>query len=91
LCGICRITDLGILHFYFSSKNYGSKAYTPQEKVVVLVILSKAKIGLDIFGFFYDFISILQVSAEKHKRIRIYLLKTPWTFWNLTVLPLLSR
>jgi hypothetical protein len=55
-CGFCRITDLGILHFYFSSKNYSLKVHTYLEEVVVLVTLSTIKIEFDIFGFFYDFI-----------------------------------
>jgi hypothetical protein len=31
-----------------------------------------SKIKFAIFGFFYDFIGILQVSAEIDKRIRIF-------------------
>jgi hypothetical protein len=59
MCRVCRITDLGILHFYFSSKNCGSKLYTTSEKVVVPVTLSTTKLGLQlldvstIFNQFY--------------------------------------
>jgi hypothetical protein len=71
-CGFYRITDLGILHFYFSSKNYSSKVYTYLEKAVVLVTLSTTKLGLLFLNFLYHFISILQVSARIPKRIRIF-------------------
>jgi hypothetical protein len=47
----CRITDLGILHFYFSSKNCSSKVYTYLEKVVVLVTLSTTKLSLLLLEF----------------------------------------
>jgi hypothetical protein len=53
--GLCRITDLGILLFNFSSKNYSSKVYTYLEKVVVLVTQSTAKLSLQ----FLDFSTIL--------------------------------
>jgi hypothetical protein len=51
MCRFCRNIDLGILHFYFSSKNCSSKVYTSLEKVVVLVSLSTIKLGLQIFDF----------------------------------------
>jgi hypothetical protein len=51
----CRITDLGKSYFNFSSKNYSSKVYTCFVKVVVLVIQSTAKLGLQ----FVDFCKIL--------------------------------
>jgi hypothetical protein len=54
-CRFYRITDLGLLHFYFSSKNYSSKMYTPLEKVVGLVTLSTTKLSL----LFLDFSTIL--------------------------------
>jgi hypothetical protein len=44
--GFCRITDLGILHLYFSSKTCRSKVYTYVEKVVVVATLSTAKLSL---------------------------------------------
>jgi hypothetical protein len=53
--GFCRITDLGILHFYFSSKNYCTKVYTYVDKVVVLVTLNTTKLGL----LFLEFSTIL--------------------------------
>jgi hypothetical protein len=68
----CRITDLDILHFYFSSKNYSSKVYTYMEKIVVLEFA--------IFGFLYDFKSNLQVSAITHKGVRIFIHLGPWKF-----------
>jgi hypothetical protein len=59
-CRFYRITDLGLLHFYFSSKNYSSKIYTPLEKVVVYVTLRITKLGLlflDFLQFLIDFTS----------------------------------
>jgi hypothetical protein len=51
LGGFCRITDLGILLFNFSSKNYSSKVYTYLEKVVVLVTMSTTKLGFPFLDF----------------------------------------
>jgi hypothetical protein len=51
----CRNIDLGILHFYFSSKNCSSKVYTTLEKVVVLGTQNTAKLSL----LFLDFSTIL--------------------------------
>jgi hypothetical protein len=64
-CRFYRITDLGILQFYFSSEScamFGteprhtssSKVYTPLEKVVVFVTLRTTKLGL----LFLDFSTI---------------------------------
>jgi hypothetical protein len=38
------------------------------------------KIEFAIFGFFYDFISILQVSADTQRRARIFMHVGPWNF-----------
>jgi hypothetical protein len=54
-CRFYRITDLGILHLYFSSNNQSSKIYTPLDKVVVLGTQSTRKLGL----LFLDFSTIL--------------------------------
>jgi hypothetical protein len=51
MSGFCRNTDLGILLFNFSSKNYSSKVYTYLEKVVVLVTLSTKKFVLLVLDF----------------------------------------
>jgi hypothetical protein len=51
LCRFCRNIDLGILHFYFSSKNCSSKVYTSLENVVVLITLSTAKLDLLFLDF----------------------------------------
>jgi hypothetical protein len=54
----CRITDLGISHFDFSSKNYSSKVYKCFGKVVVLVTQSTTKLGVQFLDFsviLYDF------------------------------------
>jgi hypothetical protein len=53
--GFWRITDLGILHFYFSSENCSSRLYSYLEKVVVLATLSTEKLSL----LFLDFSMIL--------------------------------
>jgi hypothetical protein len=52
--GFCKITDLGILHFNFSSNNCSSKVYTCFGKVVVLVTQSTTKLGF-IFWIFLRF------------------------------------
>jgi hypothetical protein len=49
--GFCKITDLGILLFNFSRRNYSSKVYTYLEKVVVLVTLSTTKLSLPFLDF----------------------------------------
>jgi hypothetical protein len=51
LCRFYRNTNLGILHFYFSSKKCSSKVYTYLQKVVVLVTLSTKKLGLLFLDF----------------------------------------
>jgi hypothetical protein len=61
LCRFFRNIDLGILHFYFSSKNFSSKVYTSLEKVVALVTLSTTKLGLqflDVSVMLYGFYKI---------------------------------
>jgi hypothetical protein len=51
MCIFCRNIDLGILHFYFSSKSCSSKVYTTLEKVVFLVTLSTEKLSLQFLDF----------------------------------------
>jgi hypothetical protein len=63
----CRITERGISHFNFSSKNCNSKVYTCLEIGVVLVTQSTAKLSLQFLDFsviLYDF-SKLQVKHTK--------------------------
>jgi hypothetical protein len=38
------------------------------------------KIGIAIFGYFYDFILNLQIAANTHKGSRIYMHSGPWNF-----------
>jgi hypothetical protein len=68
LCGFCRITDLGILLFNFSCKNY---SYL--EEVVDLITLSTTKFGL----LFLDISMILnrfyKFQPIHSKRGRIFL------------------
>jgi hypothetical protein len=73
----CRITDLGILHFNFSSKSCSSKVYTYLEKVVVLVTQSTTKLSLHFFGLFYDFISNLQVAVETQQGVKNHFARRP--------------
>jgi hypothetical protein len=71
MCGFCRITDLGISHFNFSSKHESSKVYTCFGKVVVLVTQSTTKLGLQFLDFsmiLYGFYK-LQLKALKGVRI----------------------
>jgi hypothetical protein len=78
--GFCRITDLGILHFYFSSKDCISEVYTYLEKVVVLVTLSTANLSL----LFLDFSTILnrfyKFQPIHSKGVRIFIHLGPWKF-----------
>jgi hypothetical protein len=67
MCRFCRITDLGILHFYFSSKNCSSKVYTSLEKVVDLVTLSTTKSGLQLLDFYVICYGFYKVQL-KYKR-----------------------
>jgi hypothetical protein len=80
MCGFCRITDLGILLFNFSSKNHSSKVYTYLEKVVVLVTLSTTKFGLP----FLDFPTILnrfyKFQPTHEEGFRIFMHAGPWKF-----------
>jgi hypothetical protein len=64
--GFCRITDLDISHFSFSSKNEGSKVYTCFEKVVVLVTQSTTKSGLQFLDFSMILYEFYKLQA-KHK------------------------
>jgi hypothetical protein len=78
--GFCRNIDLGILHFYFSSKNCSSKAYTYLERVVVLVTLSIAKLCLLFLGFFTIFNQFYKFQPIHSKGERIFLRQAPWNF-----------
>jgi hypothetical protein len=51
MCRFCRNIDLGVLHFYFSSKKCSSKVYTSLEKVIVLATLSTEKLSLQFLNF----------------------------------------
>jgi hypothetical protein len=85
--GFCRITDLGISYFNFSSKNYSSKVYTCFGKVVVLVTQSTEKLGLQFLKFstiLYDF-SKLQLKHIKGQDSILH--KGPGNFLKFTTLP----
>jgi hypothetical protein len=72
--GFCRITDLGISRFYFSSKNCSSKVYIYIFKESCSSYYTEhSKIEFAIFGFSYDFILNLQVSAQTQKGGRFFL------------------
>jgi hypothetical protein len=70
LCRFCRNIDLEILYFYFSSENCSSKVYTTLDKVVVLVTLSTAKLGLQFFGFFVILYEFYKVQLKYKKGVR---------------------
>jgi hypothetical protein len=57
------------LHFYFSSKSYSSKIYTPLEKVVVSVTLRITKLGLLFFDFSTIFNRFYKLQPFHPKRI----------------------
>jgi hypothetical protein len=67
---ICRNIDLGILHFYFSSKNCSSKVYTSLEKVVDLVTLSTTKLGLPFLDFSVICYGFYKVQLNYKKEVR---------------------
>jgi hypothetical protein len=71
-CRFYRITDLGILHFYFSSKNCSSKVHTYLDKVVVLVILSTAKLSLLFLDFSMIFNRFYKVQPTHEKGIESF-------------------
>jgi hypothetical protein len=73
LGGFCRNTDLGILLFNFSSKNYSSKVYTYLEKVVVLVTLSTTKLGLQFLDFSVILYGFYNLQTKALKVVRIIL------------------
>jgi hypothetical protein len=61
MCGFCRITDLRISQFNFSSKTYNSKVYTRYRKVVVLVTQNTTKLDLqflDLSVILYEFYKV---------------------------------
>jgi hypothetical protein len=72
LGGFCRITDLGILLFNFSSKNYSSKLYTYLAKVVVPVTLSTEKLSLLFLNFFTIFNQFYKLLDQTIKLGRIF-------------------
>jgi hypothetical protein len=76
--GFCRITDLGILHFNFSSKNCSSKVYTCLEKVVVLVTHSTIKLSLHFFYYSVILYRIYKLQLKTLKGVRIILRRNPW-------------
>jgi hypothetical protein len=51
MCRFCRNTDLGILHFNFSSKKQNSNVYTYFVKVVVLITETTEKLVLQFLDF----------------------------------------
>jgi hypothetical protein len=82
-----RITDLGILHFHFSSKNCSSKVYTCFEKVEVLVAPSTTKLSFHFSEFSVILYGFFKVTAETQQGVRIILRRNPWNFLSLTRLP----
>jgi hypothetical protein len=78
--GLCRITDLGISHFNFSSKNQASKVYKCFGKIVVLATQSTTKLVLqylDLTAILYRF---YMVQPKHTKGEESFCQKTPGTF-----------
>jgi hypothetical protein len=75
--GFCRITDLGISPFNFSSKNYSSKLYTCFEKVVALVTQSTTKLGLQFLDFSVILYGFYKVQLKTLKGVRNFLRAGP--------------
>jgi hypothetical protein len=82
--GFCRVIDLGILHFYFSSKNCSSKVYTYLEKVVVLVTISTEKLSLLFLDFLQFLIGFTSFSRSIAKGKESFCDSPPGTFQNIT-------
>jgi hypothetical protein len=78
MCGFCRITDLGILLFNFSSKNCSSKVYTYLGKVAVLVTQSSTKLDLQFLDFSVILYGFYKVQPKHYKGQRIILRIGPW-------------
>jgi hypothetical protein len=80
--GFGYTTDLGKGVFYFSCNNLGSKVY------MLCISCSPShtehnKIGFAIFGFFYDFIWIFQVTGSNNKTGKNLLALSPLGLLNL--------
>jgi hypothetical protein len=78
MCGFGCTIDLVKMVFYFSCKNESSKVYTCFFRSCSSSHIEHNKISFAIFGFFYDFIWILQVTGSKGKTWRIYFYPSPW-------------
>jgi hypothetical protein len=81
MCGFCRITDLGILLFNFSSKQYSSKVYTYLEKVVVLATQSTTKLSLHFFDFSVILYRIYKLLLKHNKGEETF---REWPPWNVS-------
>jgi hypothetical protein len=88
MCGVCRITNLGILLFNFSSKNYRSKVYTYLEKVVVLVTLSTTKLSLLFWIFLRIDIEFTSHWIKPKNWEQSFSTRPPRTFKTFTNRPL---
>jgi hypothetical protein len=87
LCGFCRNTNLSILLFYFSSKNYNSKVYTYLEKVVVLVTLRTSKLILIFLDFLRFLIDFTRRWTQTQNREESFYAADPRTFKIFTRIP----
>jgi hypothetical protein len=77
LCVFCSNTNLSILHFYYSSKNYSSKVYTSFEKVVVPVTLSTEKLSLLFLDFSKIFNQFFKLLDQTTKQGTIFMHRRP--------------
>jgi hypothetical protein len=84
--GFCRITDLGISHFNFSSKNCSSKVYTSFVENVVLVTQSTILLRLHFLDFSMILYGFYKIQSRHTKGGRSILQSDPWKV--LTVMPL---
>jgi hypothetical protein len=86
-CGFYRIIDLGLLHFYFSSKNYSSKTHTPLEKVIVSVTLGITKLGFLFLYFSTIFNRFYKLQPFHPKRIESLCKQVPGKLKLFTTIP----
>jgi hypothetical protein len=77
MCGFCRITDLGISHFNFFKQKLKLKSIYMFGASCSSGYTEHNKIEFAFFGFFYDFIWILQDPAQIHKRGKKHFSRRP--------------
>jgi hypothetical protein len=68
--GFCKNMDLGTSHLIFFKQKLTPKSIYMLCKSCRSSHTDHSEIGFAIFGFFFDFIRILQGAAETHQRVK---------------------